>query len=173
MLDFWEYMLVSAVVGIIVGILTVLGQRVLPGNWNSVANSGTVWLIPAFFIGALGSMKARSVIASIITLFGMVLGYYGYAMVIQDVAHSIFFITVWMGAAVIGGVFITEGLNLFLHIEDYRHMLAVGGVQILVDFVLVLVLERSTKERVASLLTLLPVIVLGMIGYQILYYITT
>ncbi|WP_376768438.1 DUF6518 family protein [Paenibacillus planticolens] len=195
-----EYLMFSAAAGIIVGILTVLGQRVLPGNWNSLANSGTVWLIPAFFVGALGSTKTRSAIASILSLIGMVAGYYGYSMMIHGVAHSLYFIMVWLGAAMIGGilfgiagylwsrdigskhkygsaliggVFITEGLHLFIHIDAYRHMLAVGVTQIIVGFVLVLVLERSTKERTASFLVMLPVIILGLIGYQILYYLTT
>lgn len=199
-LNFGEYILLSVVVGIIVGILTVLGQGVLPGNWNSLANSGTIWLIPAFFVGARGTTMSKASIASTLALLGMVTGYYGYSMVVQDVAHSLFFITLWVGVAIIGGVifgfagflwgrdksskhkygsallggvFITEGLNLFVHIDDYRHMLAVGIVQIIVGFILILVLEHSTKERVTSLLAVFPVIVLGMIGYQMLYILTS
>ncbi|WP_240040977.1 DUF6518 family protein [Paenibacillus ginsengarvi] len=198
-LNFRQYMLFSAGVGIVVGILTVLGQEVLPGNWGSLANSGTAWLIPAFFVGGLGPSKLKAAVASILTLCGMVTGYYGYAMTIQDVAHSVFYILVWAGAAIlgglifgiagflwgqdqgskhkygsalIGGVFITEGLDLYLHIDDYGHMLPVGAVKITVGFILLLVLERSNKERVASLLALIPVIVLGLIGYQILHSIT-
>nr|WP_127530527.1 DUF6518 family protein [Paenibacillus kobensis] len=192
-------MLFSAGAGIIVGILTVLGQGVLPGNWGSLANSGTVWLIPAFYVGGLGPSKLKSALASILTLCGMVMGYYGYAMIIQDVAHSIYYILVWTGAAILGGlifgiagylwgqdqgskhkygsalisgVFITEGLDLYLHMDDYGHMLPVGAVKITVGFILLLVLERSNKDRVASLLALIPVIVLGMIGYQILHSFT-
>ncbi|TYR80500.1 hypothetical protein FZC66_08975 [Priestia megaterium] len=187
--------LLSAIVGLIVGILTVLGQGVLPGNWNSLANSGTVWLLPAFFMGALSSTKGKSAISAIITLLGMVTGYYAYAMLIQNVSHSLYYILVWTvaaviggsifgiagylwgkdrgplhkyGSALIGGVFITEGLHLFLNLSDYIHMWHTGVVQIIVGVSLVLALERSNKERIASLLALIPIIVLGVIGYAIL-----
>ena len=33
----------------------------------------------------------------------MVLGYYGYAIVIKNVSHSIYFISVWIVCACIGG----------------------------------------------------------------------
>lgn len=198
-LSYGKHLFVSAGVGMIVGVLTVLGQGVLPGNWDSLANSGTVWLIPAFFAGGLGPSKVKSVVASILTLCGMIIGYYGYAMMIQHIAHSIFYILVWTGAAIlgglifgmagylwgqdqgskhkygsalIGGVFITEGLDLYLHMDDYGHMLPVGAVKIVVGFILLLLVERSNKERVASLLALVPVVVIGLIGYQILHAIT-
>ncbi|NBC72721.1 DUF6518 family protein [Paenibacillus sacheonensis] len=198
-LGFRTHMLFSVGVGIIVGVLTVLGQGVLPGNWGSLANSGTVWLIPAFFVGGWGPSKLKSAVASTLSLCGMIIGYYGYAMMIQDIAHSIFYILVWTGAAIlgglifgmagylwgqdqgrkhkygsalIGGVFITEGLDLYLHIDDYGHMLPVGAVKIIFGLILLVVLERSNKERVSSLLALVPVIVLGLIGYQILHSIT-
>ncbi|MRN52657.1 DUF6518 family protein [Paenibacillus monticola] len=191
----WKSIFFSVVIGIVVGILTVLGQGILPGNWNSLANSGTVWLIPTFFIGALGSRKLTAAINGILSLFGMVAGYYAYAMLIQDVSHSLYYILLWTGAAVVGGiifgiaghlwrqgrswwrhcgsallggVFITEGLNLFIHIDDYRHMLAVGVVEIIVGLGLVLVLERTNRARGYALLLLLPVIILGLIGYQVL-----
>ncbi|WP_258000490.1 DUF6518 family protein [Bacillus sp. Marseille-P3661] len=48
-MNFLHRLLLSVIIGILVGILTVLGQGILPGSWNSLANSGTVWLIPAFF----------------------------------------------------------------------------------------------------------------------------
>lgn len=61
-------MLLSAVIGIAAGILIVLGQEVLTGYWDSIANSRAVWLLPAFFIGAFGSTKVKSSVFSIITL---------------------------------------------------------------------------------------------------------
>lgn len=38
----------AVVLGLVVGILTVIGQKYLPINLNFLANSGSVWLIPAF-----------------------------------------------------------------------------------------------------------------------------
>lgn len=198
-MKFRNGVLISILTGIIIGILTVLGQGVLPGSWNSIANSGVSWLLPAYFIGAMGSTKTKSALFSILSLLGMVVGYYGYEMLIQNVPHSIYFILVWTGAAIIGGtifgiagylwrsgkglkhkigsaliggVFITEGLDKFIHINDYRHMLDVGVVQIAIGIVLVLVLERTNKERISSLLIALLIVVLGIIGYQILHILT-
>ncbi len=45
---FLKIFLIPIIVGIIVGILTKLGQGILPGNWNSLANLGSVWLVPSF-----------------------------------------------------------------------------------------------------------------------------
>ncbi len=195
----WKKILLSSVIGLAIGVLTVLGQGVLPGSWNWLANQGTVWLIPAFFAGALGSKKFQSAMLGIISLIGMVTGYYLYAMLIQNVPHSIYFILVWTGAAVvggfifgiagflwgkdhsskhkfgsalIGGIFIAEGADKFIHIESYRHILDVATVQIIVGFTLVLLLERTAKNRIASLYMLIPVVILCLIGYQSLHLIT-
>lgn len=198
-MSFLLRVILSVIIGIFIGILTVLGQGILPGSWNYLANSGTVWLLPSFFIGALGSTKIRAVRLSILSIFGMVAGYYGYSMLVQDVSHSIYYILVWFGTAVvggiifglggflwkrengfkhrfgsslIGGVFITQGLDIFIHINDYRHMLDVGIVQIVIGLLLLLFLERTNKERISSLFWLLPVVILGIVGYQLLHLLT-
>ena len=44
---FLRIVLLPIVVGIIVGILTKLGQGILR-NWHSLANLGSVWLVPSF-----------------------------------------------------------------------------------------------------------------------------
>lgn len=64
----WIHILLSIVIGIIVGVLTILGQGVLPVNWNWLVNSGTVWLIPPFFIAALAPTKLKAAISGVITL---------------------------------------------------------------------------------------------------------
>ncbi len=185
----------AAVIGLTIGILTVFGQQVLPGQWNSLANSVSVWLTPAFFAAAPGSSKTRAAMAGIFALLGMVAGYYVYAMFVQGVAHSAYYMLVWSGAAVaggivfgiagclwkngggrsracgsaiIGGAFVAEGLHLFMNFADYSHMTDVGTAQVAIGFVLALGLERSLKARGAALIAMLPVVSLGLIGYQIL-----
>lgn len=196
----WRSILISIIIGTIVGVTTVLGQGVLPADWNWLSNSGTVWLIPVFFVAALASTKVKAVALGIITLFSTVLGYYGYSMLVQNVPHSMFYILVWVvaaivggiifgvsgflwsmdrtwkhrfGSALIGGVFITEGLFILLHWQDYSHMLSSGIFKIIIGFILVIVLERSNKERISSLLAMLPIIFLGGVGYEILLFITS
>lgn len=40
----------AIILGMVVGVLTLIGQKYLPMNLNFLANSGAVWLIPAFLI---------------------------------------------------------------------------------------------------------------------------
>lgn len=82
---FLRIVLLPIVVGIIVGILTKLGQGILPGNWHSLANLGSVWLVPSFFVASLSYSKRTAMLSGILALLGMVLGYYGYAIVIKNV----------------------------------------------------------------------------------------
>ena len=45
--------LLATGIGCIVGMLTVIGQKYLPNDLNSLANSGAIWLIPAFYTAYL------------------------------------------------------------------------------------------------------------------------
>ncbi|HDX9656922.1 TPA: hypothetical protein ROY05_006086 [Bacillus toyonensis] len=192
---FLRSFLIPIIVGIIVGILTKLGQGILPGNWNSLANLGSVWLVPSFFVASLSYSKRTAMLSGILALLGMVLGYYGYAIIIKNVAHSIYFIYVWIvcaciggtifgiagflwkdttnplhkfGSALISGVFVTDGLHILLNFEDYSHMLPVGYTEVIVGIILILVLERSNANRISSFLVVIPIIILGLIGYKLL-----
>lgn len=192
---FLRIVLLPIVIGIIVGILTKLGQGILPGNWHSLANLGSVWLVPSFFVASLSYSKRTAMLSGILALLGMVLGYYGYAIVIKNVAHSIYFISVWtvcafiggtifgiagflwkdtttplhkFGSALLSGVFVTDGLHILLNFEDYSHMLPVGYTEVIVGIILILVLERSNANRISSFLMMVPITILGLIGYKLL-----
>ncbi|MDA1679541.1 DUF6518 family protein [Bacillus cereus group sp. TH152-1LC] len=192
---FLRICLIPIIVGIIVGILTKLGQGILPGHWNSLANLGSVWLVPSFFVASFSYSKRTAILSGILALLGMVLGYYGYAIVITNVAHSIYFISVWIvcafiggtifgiagflwkdatnplhkfGSALISGVFVTDGLHILLNYEDYSHMLPVGYTEVIVGIIFILVLERSNANRISSFLMMVPITILGLIGYKLL-----
>ncbi|KXY73861.1 MULTISPECIES: DUF6518 family protein [Bacillus] len=192
---FLRIFLVPIIVGIIVGILTKLGQGILPGHWNSLANLGSVWLVPSFFVASFSYSKRTAILSGILALLGMVLGYYGYAIIFKNVSHSIYFISVWitcafiggtifgiagflwkdttnplhkLGSALIGGVFVTDGLHILLNFEDYSHMLPVGYTEVIVGIILILVLERSNANRISSFLMMVPITILGLIGYKLL-----
>ncbi|ALQ68182.1 DUF6518 family protein [Bacillus thuringiensis] len=192
---FLRIFLIPIIVGIIVGILTKLGQGILPGHWHSLANLGSVWLVPSFFVASFSYSKRTAILSGILALLGMVLGYYGYAIIFKNVSHSIYFISVWitcafiggtifgiagflwkdttnplhkLGSALIGGVFVTDGLHILLNFEDYSHMLPVGYTEVIVGIILILVLERSNANRISSFLMVIPIIILGLIGYKVL-----
>lgn len=42
--------ILAIVLGSVIGVLTLVGQKYLPMNLNFLANSGAVWLIPAFLL---------------------------------------------------------------------------------------------------------------------------
>ena len=137
---------VTIIIGGLVGILTVVGQKYLPTNLNFLANSASMWLIPAFLIPYFFKTdKKDSIILSIISLILCVLGYYIFEAIINN--HSFEFgstIILWLICAVAGGfvfglganysntkeniikyvsmnllpaVFISEGLDKLIHIS--------------------------------------------------------
>ena len=46
--------ILAIMLGLVVGVLTLTGQKYLPMNLNFLANSGAVWLIPAFLLSYFG-----------------------------------------------------------------------------------------------------------------------
>ncbi len=146
-------------------------------------------------MASLSYSKRTAMLSGILALLGMVLGYYGYAIIIKNVAHSIYFISVWIvcaciggtifgiagflwkdttnplhkfGSALISGVFVTDGLHILLNFEDYSHMLPVGYTEVIVGIILIIVLERSNANLNFFFLVVIPIIILGLIGYKLL-----
>jgi hypothetical protein len=75
----------AALGGLLAGALTCLLQGVLPGDWNTVVNSGAVWTVVAFGAAALlASTERTAMIAGLLVLVGEVAGYYLY---LADVRH--------------------------------------------------------------------------------------
>ncbi|RPK68206.1 hypothetical protein EES43_02020 [Streptomyces sp. ADI96-02] len=97
---------VALACGLALGVLTNLGQGVLPGAWNQIANSAAAWTVVAFAAGALlkrsGSPR-RAAIAGLCAEAGLVVGYYGYAEFGRSGAGSLFFPLVWLAMAFVAG----------------------------------------------------------------------
>jgi len=75
----------AALGGLLAGALTCLLQGVLPGDWNTVVNSGAVWTVVAFGVAALVAATERTaMLAGLLVLVGEVAGYYLY---LADVRH--------------------------------------------------------------------------------------
>ena len=196
-----SYIWNSILVGILVGILTVIGQAYLPGNFNSLANSGAIWLIPAYFIGLSFSGAKQSIISCILCLVNSVFGYYFFESIWNS--HTFIFfsyhIFLWMICAVIAGtifglaaniaktsknsfynsagkamlpaVFMAEGLNILFHKKDYLHMINVGYAWIVISFILVIVIYKKNIFKKESVLSLILATALGLFFYQLLFII--
>ncbi|MFJ6016126.1 DUF6518 family protein [Streptomyces sp. NPDC092952] len=189
----WAYATVSACVGgILLGVLTNLLQGWLPGAWNQIVNSGGVWSVAAFAAGALVARKtglSTAVVAGLLAESGLVVGYYGYAEVGRDGMGSLFAPLVWLGMAFIAGplfgaagfgwrgtsprhrviglaalagVFGTEGIHYAWVLHYAPQAWACLALLVLVP----LLMGRTHRERVLTLLTALP---FSLLAYLVFY----
>lgn len=188
--------------GIAAGALTLAGQKYLPGSWNALANSGAVWLIPAYFVASHAKTRGRGIAYCALTLVLCVFSYYATEACIN--AHSFQwgnkYLSIWLACALVGGlifgigarlwrengpfaiwgaallpaVFLGEGTNELIHIVAYRHMLpAVIGRIVLGLLLAAVVLLRSDRaKRKKAVFALLALTGLGLLGYELLFRIT-
>lgn len=189
--------LTALATGAAVGIFTLIGQGYLPMEWNFLANSGAIWLIPAFLLALRrrGSAPA-SVLTAILCLLGSVYGYYGLEAVMNR--HPFAFgkwVLVWTVAAVVGGlvfgmgaflarggnsllrncganllpaVFLAEGLDELLHLADYRHMIFAVYMKLLIGLLLYAVIQGRRALQWRPLLSFAGLTALGLLGFAVL-----
>lgn len=185
------------IVGFVVGILTLVGQKFLPINLNFLANSGAVWLIPAFlFSFFIKDNKLNSVFITIFCLLGCVYGYYISEAILN---HHTFSITegalIWSAVAFLAGsvfgigayfaneensklkcfgmnllpaVFTAEGIDNLLHISDYSHMIPAVIMKIVIGIGLYIVINRKDVVRAKNLLSFGIITMLGVAAYAVL-----
>jgi hypothetical protein len=135
------------VVGLAVGVLTLVGQGVVPGDWNHLVNSGAVWLLFAFFAGSLVRSPGWAACAGLETLAGTLVGYYLARFVAYDMSPARGTLLFWVvlalvggpifglagswwcdrhrlkqaaGAALLGGVFLAEGADILINMQRMR-----------------------------------------------------
>jgi hypothetical protein len=89
--------------GLVIGVLTLIGQGHLPGAWQHLANTGGPWLVGAFFIGAFMPSQRLAATAGLATPFGCLLGYYVAAHVFVDASADPGTVVFWIGVALVGG----------------------------------------------------------------------
>jgi hypothetical protein len=192
--------LAAALLGIGTGAITLVGQKYLPGSWNALANSGAVWLIPAYFIAARARTRALGVAYCALALASCVFSYYAVEALVN--AHSFpwanRYLYVWLGCALVGGpvfgmgarlwrekgrfaawgaallpaVFLAEGLNELFHIAAYSHMIpaVIGRIAIGLILSAIVLFQSDRKKRGA--LALFALTGLGLLGYELLFRIT-
>ena len=97
--------ILALMLGLGVGVLTLTGQKYLPMNLNFLANSGAVWLIPAFLLSYFGKgNRLQAVVTTIVCLLGCVYGYYIFEAVLNH--HAFTFaggVLLWSVVAFIAG----------------------------------------------------------------------
>ena len=189
---------ISAIIGLIVGVLTLMGQSFLPINLNFLANSGAIWLIPAFlFSFFVKGNKLNSVLVTVICLLGCVYGYYVFEAiynqhpfhitegalmwsVIALLAGSIFGIGAYFakqensklkycGMNLLPAVFASEGISHILHIADYLHMVPAVIMKIVIGCILYFVINRRDAVKGKNLFSFGTITALGVIAYEALF----
>lgn len=165
----------------------------MPGDWNTLVNSGAVWLLVAFLISAVAPSTAWAVVAGMGTLIVEVMGYFVsvwllvgvdipfggtlFWLLVAVVAGPIFGIAGhwWrvgnkrqhvLALALMGGVFLAEGSIAMLWGEQYK--LTSRRVEISIGLLIPLLLGRSWQTRLAGVGALFVIVPLGLTAYQVI-----
>ena len=185
----------AAAGGLVLGGLTLALQGVLPGSWNRLANSGAVWIVGAFVVGAVTRDAGwRTWLAGTAVLLGAVTGYYGLLAAFEHRTISPAVLSGPIGWSVValasGPVFATAGswwrdhrplrrvaslcLLGAVFIAEGGYLLVSHrpvGEAVIVSAIGVLVplaLGRTTRERLYGMAALAPVAAVGFGGYLVL-----
>ncbi len=200
MIKKYSFPLLSIFVGIMVGFATIVGQKFFPGALNSLANSGSIWMIPAFYIAKSYRQKWKSILSSIFCLLVCVEVYYGYYSIVWNTGFSIgFHQAIWLCCAVIFGflfglganlsqygngkiqylckimlpaAFLAEGLMLLSHLQHYLHMVSVIFMWLFIGALLYFLICKKEWNSKQYSISLLIMTGLGFLGYQTIYYLS-
>lgn len=195
----YKFIFISICLGIVVGMATVFGQKYLSGTFNSLANSGSIWVVVAFYLASIYREKWKSVLSSILYLLICVMTYYGYYSVIWNTGFSVsFHQIVWLCCAIIFGfvfgmggnlskygngrikyicktllpaVFLSESLSLILHFQEYTHMIGVMIMWVVMSAIMYFINCKDIWRSKECLMALTITTMLGFLGYQLIYYI--
>jgi hypothetical protein len=181
-------------VGLAVGLLSLAAQATLPYPWSQLGNSGAVWLFPAFLIGRRMPTFKQAALAGFATLLGALAGFF-VAGTLLGVPYSWAYIGYWAGVALVGGplfgaaglwarderryrrvaalalmggVFLAEAVHDLTHAITPPFAAALCVAAVLIP----LALSRSWRERLYSLLSLVPTTLLGLAAYQFIDWLT-
>ncbi|MCY1713280.1 DUF6518 family protein [Caproiciproducens galactitolivorans] len=191
----------ALLLGLLIGILTVMGQKYLPDSLNSLANSGAIWLIPAFFMASTAEKRLPAMILCAETLIVCVISYYWVESIFNQHAFAFggFYFYLWLICAVIAGiifgfganlyrqksthyhwgasllpaVFLAEGLSELIHLSEYMHMIPAVIGRILLGLALYFIIYKKALYQRKSLISLCSYTVLGVAAYELLFKLTT
>lgn len=189
--------ILAIIIGTVVGMLTLVGQKYLPINLNFLANSGAVWLIPAFLLSYFEKEnRLHSAAGAIVCLLCCVYGYYIFEAVLNHHAFMLDRWTLlWSGIALIAGavfglgaffanqensrlkylgmnllpaVFTAEGLDNVIHIKDYYHMVPAVIMKIIIGVILYLVINGKDMIRLKNMISYVVITALGVVAFSVL-----
>ena len=189
--------ILAIILGLVIGVLTLIGQKHLPMNLNFLANSGAVWLIPAFLFSYFEKgNRLQAIATTIVCLLGCVYGYYIFEAILN---HHTFTLAggtlLWTVVAFIAGavfgfgaflanqensklkyfgmnllpaVFTAEGLDNVIHLKDYSHMIPAVIMKIIIGVILYLVINRKGVINIKNIVSYIVITALGVVGFAVL-----
>jgi len=176
------------VAGIATGVLTQLGQSVLPAGWSQAANAISPWLLVGFLVGSAMPDWRTAALAGAATLALALIGYYAMTMLRFGIGGSTASLVFWGLGAVVGGpVFGAAGwwwrrgshrarasalglLTAAFMAEAGYHAVVLGEPPVALGFLLAgllvpLVLGRSRDDRLGAYVAAVPATLLGALGF--------
>ena len=181
--------LVSAVlVGLALGVVTQIGQSLLPEGVGQLANSISPWLSVAFLLGAQQSNPRRAVVAGFLTLAMALVGYYALVLIRFGYTGGGSSLVLWTTGAIAGGLvfgpagwfwrwgsfrsrtiaiallgsaWVAEGAYLALVLS----MPGPALVYVLIGLAVPLLLGRTLRGRLFAWAAMLPAVALGGVGF--------
>jgi hypothetical protein len=181
---------VAVVVGAALGVVTQLGQSVLPEGVGQLANSISPWLTVAFFVGALQRGPRAGVAAGFVTLALALVGYYALVYARFGYTGSGSALWFWTIGALAGGLVFgaagwywrhgehrmrTAAVALlgsawlaeagYLAMVLSMHAVAVGYA--LVGLAVPMLLGRTLRGRLLAYAAMVPAVILGAIGFVV------
>jgi hypothetical protein len=185
-MNFTQRTALVVLAGLALGVLTLLGQGILPGSWNHFANSGAMWLLCAFLVGSLMPNYRWASAAGVVVLVGALIGY-SLAAWAFGFAYPVFYVIFWGVVSVVGGpvfgsaghawrsgIFRARVLGLSLlgavfaaegwYTIQYNQDLLAGSLFIIIGLLLSFFLagHNNARERLYTILLMLPLTGLGM-----------
>ena len=184
----WRQAGVVAVAGLATGVLTQLGQGVLPYPSSQAANAISPWLLVAFLVGSTMPSMPRAAAAGIGTLALALVGYVAMILLRYGYGMSTGSLVFWGLGAVVGGpvfgaagrawragsqrqraaalgllvaVAVAEGIYNAVVLEHP----AVGAGFVVAGLLVPLVLGRSREDRTWAYVAAIPALGLGALGY--------
>lgn len=150
--------------GAAVAVVTLIGIAAIPADWMSLGNLGTIWLVPAFWIGTRGQIARVSVVSGAFSLLAAVAAFYA---ITGGPAHMLpSYLTVWLltaalagavsglcgsvwrakglyqhwAGAFLPGVLVAEGANFLINRQNIYRTITAGTAEIVAGIAMMAVL---------------------------------
>ncbi len=184
----WPRIALIVVVGLTTGVVTQIGQSVLPEGWSQVANAITPWLFVAFLLGSTMPDVRWAAAAGASALLLALVGYYAMTELRYGIGGGTGSLIIWGLGAIVGGpVFGVAGrtwrvgpqrqravaLGLLVAVavaEGIYNAVVLGAPATGAGFVIAglcvpIVLGRSWDDRLGAYVAAIPALGLAALGY--------